>query len=188
MKNLKTIGIAVLAISFMSFTVLKEKAVNIKESKINWVGKKVTGQHEGTINLKSGALKFEGNKLAGGNFVVDMTSLVVTDLSGDGKAKLEGHLKSDDFFGVANHETASFKITKVTQKKANSYTINGDLTIKGKTNPIEFNMAIDGSSATANLKIDRTKYGIRYGSASFFDNLKDKAIYDEFDLAVNLKF
>jgi polyisoprenoid-binding protein YceI len=117
-----------------------------------------------------------------------MTSLIVTDLSGGGKTKLEGHLKSDDFFGVANHETAKLSITSVSQNDKNTYDIEGDLTIKGKTNSIEFNMTIDGNSAIAKLKVDRTKYGIRYGSASFFNDLKDKAIYDEFDLNVNLKF
>ena len=188
MKHLKTVGLAVLAIAFMSFTVLKEKTINTTDSTINWVGEKVTGQHEGTINLKSGTLTFDGETLTGGNFVVDMTSIVVTDLSGGGKAKLEGHLKSDDFFGVANHETATLEISNASQSGENSYDVEGDLTIKGKTNPIEFTMVVEDNSATANLKIDRTKYGIRYGSASFFDNLKDKAIYDEFDLNVNLKF
>jgi polyisoprenoid-binding protein YceI len=188
MKNLKRIGIVVLAISFMSFSILTEKTINTTDSTINWIGEKVTGKHEGTIKLKSGTLIFDGDNLKGGNFVVDMTSLIVTDLSGGGKTKLEGHLKSDDFFGVANHETAKLSITSVSQNDKNTYDIEGDLTIKGKTNSIEFNMTIDGNSAIAKLKVDRTKYGIRYGSASFFNDLKDKAIYDEFDLNVNLKF
>ncbi len=188
MKHLKTIGIAVLALTFMSFTALKEKNVNVSESTINWTGEKVTGKHEGTINLKSGTLQFNDGTLTGGNFVVDMTTITVTDLSGGGKAKLEGHLKSDDFFGVANFKTATLNISNVSLSGDNVYDIEADLTIKGETHPIEFVLTTKGNTASATLKIDRTKYGIRYGSASFFDNLKDKAIYDEFTLDVNLKF
>ena len=188
MKNLKTIGIAVLAISFMSFTALKEKNVDLTKSTINWIGEKVTGKHEGTINLKSGTLTFEGDKLSGGNFVVDMTTITVTDLSGNGKAKLEGHLKSDDFFGVNKFGTATLEITSVSPNSKDLYKVEADLTIKGQTHPIEFLMKTKGNLASAKLTIDRTKYGIRYGSASFFDNLKDKAIYDEFTLNVNLQF
>lgn len=188
MKNLKTLGLAVIAIAFMSFTVLKEKQVKVEESTITWTGKKVTGQHEGTIKLQSGVLNFDGKTLTGGNFAIDMTTINVTDLEGKGKTNLEGHLKSDDFFGVENHKTAVLQITGAEMQDDKSYTITGDLTIKGKTNPITFNMAVNGNTASALVKIDRTKYDIKYGSASFFDNLKDKAIYDEFDLNVNLKF
>jgi len=188
MKHLKPIGIAVLALTFMSFTALKEKTVNIEKSTITWLGKKVTGQHEGTIKLESGTLNFDGKQFIGGNFVIDMTTITVTDLEGKGKTKLEGHLKSDDFFGVDNHKKASLTITETKLQKDDSYAVTGDLTIKGQTHPITFAMNINGNTATAQVKIDRTKYGIRYGSASFFDNLKDKAIYDEFDLNVNLKF
>ena len=68
------------------------------------------------------------------------------------------------------------------------YTVVGDMTIKGITNEVSFDLALTENSASTSFKIDRTKYGIRYGSASFFDGLKDKAIYDEFDLNVKLKF
>lgn len=186
MKNniLKTGFIMILAITFASFTSVSEKNVNVKESNITWKGHKVTGSHEGTINLSEGLLVFEGENLVGGNFTIDMTSIAVTDLeAGSGKEKLEGHLKSDDFFGVSNHKQAMFKINKVDGDR-----VYGDLTIKGITKPATFQMIIKGDSATANFKINRTKYDIKYGSSSFFDNLKDKAIYDEFDLNVNLKF
>lgn len=190
MKNniLKTGFVLILAISFASFTSVSEKKVNVKESNITWKGHKVTGSHEGTINLSEGTLVFEGENLVGGNFTIDMTSIVVTDLeAGSGKEKLEGHLKSDDFFSVNNHKKAMFKINKVDGNKG-TYRVYGDLTIKGTTKPATFQMTIKGDSATANFKINRTKYDIKYGSASFFDNLKDKAIYDEFDLNINLKF
>lgn len=190
MKNniLKTGFVMILAMSIASFTTVSEKVVNVKESNITWKGYKVTGSHEGTISLSEGTLMFEGDNLTGGMFTIDMTSINVTDLeAGGGKEKLEGHLKSDDFFGVNNHGKAMFKINKVDGKNG-VYRVYGDLTIKGITNPASFQMTVKDNSATASFKIDRTKYDIRYGSASFFDDLKDKAIYDEFDLNVNLKF
>ncbi|RZN83416.1 MAG: YceI family protein [Winogradskyella sp.] len=187
MKNLKTLTIAVLAISFFSFTLLKEKQVNIEESTVSWIGKKVTGSHEGTIKLESGVLKFDGKNLTGGNFVIDMTSINVTDMQGKGKMNLEGHLKSDDFFGVEKHKTASLEITKVTDQYSD-YEITGQLTIKGITKPISFNMVVKENFASTKLTIDRTKFDIKYGSASFIDNLKDKAISDDFELDIKLSF
>jgi polyisoprenoid-binding protein YceI len=190
MKNniLKTGFIAIFAMTITSFTALSEKSVNIKDSSITWKGHKVTGTHEGTINLSQGTLLFDGENLVGGNFTIDMTSINVTDLeAGSGKEKLEGHLKSDDFFGVNNHKKATLKINSVDGKNG-TYRVYGDLTIKGITKPATFQMKVSGNSATASFKVNRTKYDIRYGSASFFDDLKDKAIYDDFDLNVNLKF
>lgn len=164
------------------------KKINIKESSITWTGKKVLGQHTGTINLTSGTLEMEGTKLVGGNFVVDMTSLSVSDLkAGEGKEKFEGHLNSPDFFDTANHSEATFAITEVAQS-GTGYSVVGDLTIKGHTESIKVNMAVNGNTATTTFNVDRTKFGVRYGSASFFDNLKDNAISDNFELVVNLKF
>jgi polyisoprenoid-binding protein YceI len=166
-----------------------KKEVKTEESKVTWKAYKVTGSHTGTVDLKSGALIFEKDKLTGGEFVVDMTSLVSTDLEGtDDKAKLEGHLKSDDFFGVANNPTSKLVFTQVKPTGKNSYEVTGDLTIKGMTKPVTFDVSIYGSKATATLKVDRAQYDVRYGSGSFFDNLGDKTIYDEFDLVVDLEF
>lgn len=165
----------------------QQKQINAGESSINWTGKKVTGQHTGTLNFSSGFLTFENDALSGGEFVVDMTSLTVTDLeAGKGKEKLEGHLTSDDFFGVKDHKNAKLVI-KEAAKMDGGYKIKGDLTIKGKTHPITFDLVVNGATASTTLSVDRTKYDIKYGSGSFFDNLGDKTISDEFELAVNLK-
>ncbi|MEJ4086937.1 YceI family protein [Galbibacter orientalis] len=190
MKNkiLKSVTIFAVVLGTSSFTEPDTKKVDTEKSEITWKGYKVTGSHEGTIALESGELKFDGDKLIGGEFAVDMTTIGATDLSGEYKTKLDGHLKSNDFFGVENHPTATLVITKVNPTGKNSYEVTGDLAIKGKTNPITFEMSVYGSKATANLKIDRTKYDVRYGSGSFFDNLGDKTIYDEFDLVVDLVF
>ncbi|WP_394751211.1 YceI family protein [Spongiimicrobium salis] len=164
------------------------KKVKASESTVTWKGYKVTGSHTGTIDLKEGSLTFDNGKLTGGEFVVDMTSLASTDLSGEYKGKLEGHLKSDDFFGVANHPTSRLVFTKVKANGKNSYEVSGNLTIKGTTKALTFDVSVYGSKATATLKVDRALYDIRYGSGSFFDNLGDKTIYDEFDLVVDLVF
>ena len=192
MKNsIKNIAILVM-VAFMtfSFTTLEgdKKDIKIDKSKVVWKGYKVTGSHVGIISITSGHLNFDKDILTGGSFEIDMTSITVTDLEGEYKGKLEGHLKSDDFFGVTNHPTAKLVFNKVTASGKNAYNVNGDLTIKGKTNPIIFVISIYGNNATASLKVDRTKYDVRYGSTSFFDGLKDKAIYDEFDLISDLEF
>lgn len=178
------------AVAF-SFTVAEiTYKVNPEESQLKWVGRKVTGEHFGTINLKSGSLEVQDGILKGGNFVIDMPTLVSNDLEGEYKGKLEGHLKSDDFFGVEKYPEAKFVITKATKKNANQYEITGDLTIKDKTNSISFPAEVviagDKVYATANITVDRSKYDVRYGSGSFFDNLGDKTIYDNFDLQVKL--
>ncbi|ALJ03669.1 lipid-binding protein [Pseudalgibacter alginicilyticus] len=192
MKNtIKTLALAtVIAFITFSFTTVNtdKKEINTEKSKVIWKGYKVTGSHEGTITIKSGSLHFNGEVLTGGEFVMDMTSINTTDISGNMKDKLDAHLKNDDFFSVNAHPTASLVFKDVKASGKNAYTIIGDLTIKGKTNPITFSISIYGNKATTSLKIDRTKYGIEYKSASIFESLKDKAIYDEFDLVADLEF
>jgi len=192
MKNtIKNLAVAaIVAFITFSFTTLKsvKKEIKIEKSKVVWKGYKVTGSHQGTINLNSGSLQFNEDKLVGGEFVIDMTTITNTDLEGEYKGKLEGHLKSDDFFGVEKNPTATLIFKKVKPTGKNSYKVTGDLTIKGITNAITFNLSVYGNKATISLKIDRTKFDVRYGSTSFFDNLKDKAIYDEFDLVADLEF
>ncbi|MGB0198508.1 MAG: YceI family protein [Flavobacteriaceae bacterium] len=170
-----------------SFSLAFANPIVVKSGTVNWTGYKVTGQHTGTLDLKSGSIDIQNGALVGGTFVVDMTSLTVTDLKGKGKANLEGHLKSDDFFGVEAHNEAHMKITQV-RGDANGYTVTGDFTIKGQTHSVVFDMTLSKNSATAKVKIDRTLYNIRYGSDSFFDNLGNKAIDNEFDIEVTLNF
>jgi polyisoprenoid-binding protein YceI len=166
-----------------------KKAVDVSKSNITWTASKVTGKHFGNVKIKSGTVEVDGNKLIGGNFVVDMTSLTVEDLQGKGKENLENHLKSDDFFSIANFGEATLKITKVTAKAmAGDYIVDADLTIKGVKSPVKFDAKLDGSMATAKIKIDRTKYDIKYRSGNYFQDLGDKLIYDEFDLEVNLAY
>jgi len=165
---------------------------DISSSEIVWKGYKVTGQHHGTVELLSGKLNFQDNLLTGGEFTIDMTTIKNIDMvGGSGAAKLEGHLKSDDFFGVETYPTATLQITKVIPYgTAGNYRVAGDLTIKGITKPVKFMTQVTENNgvleASADITIDRSEYNVRYGSGSFFDNLGDKAIHDEFELQVKI--
>ena len=187
-KNITTI--ALVAFMTFSFTTKEggKKEIKVESSKVVWKGYKLTGSHVGIISIKSGHLNFDKGILTGGSAEIDMSTITVTDLEGEYKNKLEGHLKSDDFFGVEKFPTASLIFTKVKSNGKNSYKVTGDITIKEKTESVKFNVSIYGNKASVSLKIDRTKFDVRYGSTSFFDSLKDNAIYDEFDLVVDLEF
>jgi polyisoprenoid-binding protein YceI len=121
---------------------------------------------------------------------MDMTSITVLDQEGGGKTKLEGHLKSDDFFGVEKYPTSTLVVTKTVSKGEGQYAVTADLTIKGITHPINFDAVLklgsDRATVTADLKIDRTLYDVRYGSGKFFDDLGDKTIDDIFELNVKI--
>jgi polyisoprenoid-binding protein YceI len=156
------------------------------KTQLLWLGEKVLGQHNGTIHLQSGWLNWQDNKILSGEFIIDMASLKESERN----KMLEGHLKSDDFFGVAKFPTAKLVITGSTPFDKGSAVVTGTLTIKDISNPLEFKATTqkkdDGVWFYANIVVDRTKYNIKYGSGSFFDNLGDKTIYDEFKLKVNL--
>ncbi|MFV8328006.1 YceI family protein [Flavobacterium sp. ZS1P14] len=188
MKNLKKISLVVILLFTFIKVEAQTKKIDASKSKIIWIGKKVTGQHEGTVKLKDGYLIFKNNKVVGGNFTTDMKSITNTDQTGKSKIKLEDHLKSGEFFGVDEYTTSNLVFKSIGDKGNNIYTVTADLTIKGITNPVKFDFIVKGNTATAALKIDRTKYDIKYGSGSYFDDLGDKTIYDEFELNVDLVF
>lgn len=174
-----------IALSLTGFTQILN--VDIANSSLKWHGKKVTGEHFGTIQLKNGTFEIKKNKIINGEFTIDMASLANTDLQDeDYKAKLEGHLKSDDFFGVEKFPTAKLTITSSSAFKNNVAFVNAVLTIKGIIKPIEFEVHKEGSKFMAEIIVDRSKFDIKYGSGSFFDNLGDKMIYDEFTLSVTI--
>ena len=187
-KNLKTIAIALL-VTVSTIVTAQTKKVDASKSTISWVGKKLSGSHSGTIGIKEGNLLFKGKKLTGGNFTVNTSSIEVTDLkSGQGKENLEGHLKAEDFFGTDKYPTSKLVFKTITNKGNGVYTVTADLTIKEITNPVKFDLVVKRNTATTSFKVDRTKYGIKYNSGNFFENLGDKVINDEFDLAVSLQF
>ncbi|RTQ50715.1 YceI family protein [Hymenobacter gummosus] len=162
-------------------------------STLGWVGKKVGGQHNGSIALQSGSVLVRGNQISGGTFVVDMTSIKNEDLKdADYNAKLLGHMKTDDFFGVDKYPTATFVITSIKPLKdaqGNNAQIAGNLTIKGKTSPISFPAKVGVKNGVASASgvatVDRTKYDVKYGS-TLFGAAADKAIDDTFTLSFNV--
>jgi polyisoprenoid-binding protein YceI len=171
-------------------------AVQPQLSTLGWEGKAVTHGHNGTMNFTSGELLVKGNAIVGGTVTVDMKSMKATDIKdADSQGKFVGHMSSDDFFGVATYPTSTFKIVSVAPikgaaKDADNATITGDMTIKGVTQRISFpaKVGVKGelASATGKVTIDRTKFGLKYGSKSFFDSIGDKAINDTFDLTFNV--
>lgn len=177
-----------LAILLIGFTaVAQEFSVNTSKSELKWTGKKVTGEHWGFIKLKDGSITLKNDKTLTGVFNIDMNSINNKDLENlEYNGKLVGHLKSDDFFGVEKFSVATLKITKSTPLMNNIADVTGDLTIKGITHPVTFKTMKTETGYSASIKVDRTKYDIRYGSGKFFDSLGDNMIYDEFVLDVNL--
>uniref|UniRef100_UPI0032174BEC YceI family protein n=1 Tax=uncultured Draconibacterium sp. TaxID=1573823 RepID=UPI0032174BEC len=163
--------------------------VDTKNSKVYWTGKKVTGEHSGYLTVGNGTVMVENNKVKSADLNLDLTSIECTDLSGEWKDKLVGHLKSDDFFSVDKHPNATFKIKSIDGTGSNK-TVVGDLTIKGITNEISFpaEVTVDGNkvTATGNATIDRTKWNMKFRSGKFFDSLGDKMIHDEFDIKFEL--
>lgn len=165
-------------------------------STLGWEGKAVTHGHNGTMQFTNGDLEVRNNMVVGGMVTVDMKSMKATDITdAENHAKFVGHMSSDDFFGVEKNPTSTFKITSVTpiagaKADADNATIAGDMTIKGVTQKVSFPAKVgvkNGvAAATGKLTIDRTKYGLKYGSKTFFDSIGDKAIYDTFDLTFNV--
>jgi polyisoprenoid-binding protein YceI len=165
-------------------------------STLGWEGKALTHGHNGTMNFTEGELLVKGNAVVGGTVTVDMKSMKATDIAeAENQAKFVGHMSSDDFFGVEKNPTSTFKIVSVTPlkgatKDGNNATITGDMTIKGVTQRISFPAKVgvkDGvAAASGKVTIDRTKFGLKYGSKTFFDSIGDKAINDNFDLTFNV--
>ncbi len=184
-------GAAFVMSSFTGGTYDGVFTVDIKRSSIQWLAKKVTGEHKGTLKLASGQLTVNHNAIKDGTFTLDMTSIACTDLEGESNKKIITHLKSDDFFSVEKNPTSKFQITKIVTTGTDRASISGNLTIKNITQPLTFSADIKQKGnelvATAkNIKVDRTKYDIRYGSKNFFASLGDKAIDNEFELTIQL--
>lgn len=169
---------------------VKQYKFDSKTSRINWKGTKVTGEHVGHVKISEGAISLQNGVLKGGEIKINMSSMVTTDLSGEWKVKLEDHLKSSDFFDVANHKTASFKVVKVGKKSEGLFSVTGDLTIKGKTKQVTTDLKVKEKnkkiSVEGELVFDRTDFNIRYGSGKFFESLGDKMIHDKVTLVLNL--
>lgn len=197
MKTIKTLFVtALVALSMVAVAGKPGKKapqtlkVDTNASTFNWLAKKLTGEHNGTVKIQNGSLITDGGKLVGGDFTIDLSTIKDLDIQGEFAGKLETHLKSADFFDVAKFPTSALKITKAMAKGGENYDITGDLTIRGTTQSITFPaiVKVTGKTATASAKfeVDRTKFGLTYRSKSFFENIGDKMIYDNFTVEVKI--
>lgn len=174
-------------------------AVDTTSSTINWKGSKPGGEHTGIVSISEGSVNVEGGKIVSGSFIIDLNSIVDQDLTDAGmNAKLIGHLKSPDFFDVAKYPTAKFELVEVSElseaaANSASHQVTGNLTMKDVTKSISFpaTIKVSENSVTATaapFSVNRTEWGVNYGSKSIFAELKDKFINDEIVLTLNLSF
>ena len=162
--------------------------INPDQSIIVWTGREVTtSKHFGNIYFASGQFEVKSGLISSGEFVVDMTTIDNQDLPEERRARLEAHLKSDDFFSVESHPTALLSILSSESLADGKWLVSGELTIKTFTHPVEFEMLNSNDGWKANLVFDRSKYEVKFRSGTFFENLGDKLIYDDIELAINLK-
>jgi len=186
-KFIITITLTLISISF-SYS--QSLTANKTQSLIRWYGEELTGKtHFGNLSFREGRIELQDGLIIGGNFVVNMTSLSVEDLSGGAKARLEGHLRSDDFFSVDKYPDATLKISQKAKVEGDVQKLYGELTIKGIKHAVDFSIIlVDKKTATANLTFDRSKYNVRFRSGSFFENLGDKLILDDIRMEVSLQW
>ena len=176
---------AVLVMGSQGFS--QDYKVIADKSIVRWSGKKVGKNHVGKVSLKEGSFTIKGDKFTAGQFVIDMTSIVDEDLTDPSwNAKLIGHLKSEDFFGVEKYPTATLTMTESTRFEKDETTVKADLTIKGATHPVTFKVKRIGDVFQSTVTFDRSQYNVRYGSGKFFENLGDNAIDDLIPLDVTL--
>ncbi len=167
-----------------------DKMFDITDGQVQWTATKVGGQHQGVVKVSGGNIAANNGKVSAGTVNIDMSSITVTDLkAGDGKEDLEGHLKTGDFFNIAAHPSATFKVTSTTGSGTSS-SIIGDLTIKGITKSITVpaNVVMAGDKISVvipSFKINRTNWDVKYGSG-LIGTAADKIIHDEIALVINL--
>jgi polyisoprenoid-binding protein YceI len=190
-NNLTRFIIVLTFVGFCGTANATDYNVDKTASMVKWEAKKVTGKHNGTIAIANGSFSDTKTSITGGTLAIDMKTIVDLDLTDAGyNTKLTNHLKSEDFFAVDKYPVSELVVKKVTPVSGDDYKFLADLTIKGITNPIEFNAKItqngDKLNAEGIMTINRAKYGVKYGSSSFFENLGDKVIYDDFTLSFNI--
>ena len=162
------------------------------ESELKWIGKELsTDTHTGTLALKKGKIDVNANGVIHGEVELDMTTITGTDMQGKWGTKLEGHLKSTDFFDVEEYSSAFITFQSDENPiKNNQLNLTGELTIKDITHPISFTTELlqtkPSLKAKASLSFDRSKYDVRFRSGKFFENLGDKLILDDIEVDVLL--
>ncbi len=197
-KKMKSIVSLLVAVSMQgAFAAEKVKSetfkLNPETTTVEWVGSKVTGEHRGIVKVKEGSkLEIKGEEITKGTITVDLNSMTVTDITDpEYIQKFLGHMKSADFFNTEKFPEAKLEITK-SKKSTDGLQVEGKMTILGKTQPIKFTAtpvkkSSDSLNSEAVIKLDRTKFGLKYGSGQFFKDLGDKMIHDEFTLNIKIE-
>jgi polyisoprenoid-binding protein YceI len=166
--------------------------IDVATSSLTWRGENIVGKkHQGTILVKRGTVNISGGAITGGEIVIDMNTLTNTDLTGNEKTKIEGHLKSSDFFDAGKFGEAVYTITSGSKKNAINYDVIGKLTIKGISHDLNCTLVVapngDGINVGGGFVFDRSQFDVRFGSDKFFDNLGDNLIKNEVIMTVNLQ-
>lgn len=185
MKTIVLAATLLIAGNVSTFAQIKE--VDTEKSVVAWTGKKIGSTHRGEVKIQSGYFEFNDGKITDGKVIMDMTTMTNRDSEdASPNERLVGHLKSEDFFEVETYPNASFLVTGATGFNNGKATVTGEITIKEHTETMSFDVMKEGGVYTTQLNIDRSKFDVRYGSGSFFDNLGDKAIDDIFVLDIEL--
>lgn len=196
MKNILTLAVAAFLAGPVGATNdnTTRYRVNKEASTVTWNATKVTGEHSGTVGIQNGTLSVTEGQLVAANIIVDMQSIACTDLEGEWGTKLVGHLNSEDFFHVSEHKTSSFTlrdITPLTKAEGDAtHSVTGDFTIRGITKSVTFNARVTENNSELTIAgsavLDRSQFEVKYGSGSFFDDLGDNLIHDNFTVGFNL--
>ncbi len=186
-KTSATLSLIACMFFMTAFNPIKDDiyTVDVERSTIEWSAKKVGGGHTGTVKITDGTLIYTGKALKGGSFQMNMSSITSDN------ARVTNHLKSDDFFSAEKNPMSKFEITKVTSAGTDRVNITGNLSIKGFTHPVTFPASVKQQkgvlvAVASGIRVDRTKYDIKFRSKTFFGDIGDKAIDDEFELSINL--
>lgn len=168
----------------LSLPVNEEYILDTENSLLTWEASRIGIKHTGTVAIKEGSLIRENDEFTKGEFIIDMTTITETK----NNQRFLNHIKSKDFFDVDKYPISTLIIKSITE----AYTITADLTIMDQTNEISFPARVSTNNGklhiSADFEIDRTQWGITYGSGSFFENLGDKAIKDKIKYGLELVF
>ncbi|MDR2036690.1 MAG: YceI family protein [Bacteroidales bacterium] len=166
----------------------KEKKINVSSSRLRWKGSEPAGSHTGTIGLKEGSLHVKDNKITGGRVIIDMSTIVCEETNEELGRNLKAHLEGGDFFDIEKYPYGEFEIKSI-KSKGDHDEITGNLTLKNVTKSVTFPAQINYTEHkvkcySSNFLIDRTAWGIHYGSANFFRHLADSFIDDHIEIGL----
>ncbi len=165
--------------------------INSAKSSVLWTGRKITGEHTGSIGIASGSITVSDGNIEQARVEMDMRSITISDIADPvTNQQFAGHLASDDFFSSEKFPTAGFQAMNVVKTGPDRVTVIGNLTIKGITHSESFDATVSFSGSELSIKgtasIDRTKYDMRFRSGNFFQNLGDTLIYNDFKLDLSI--